>query len=97
MDEERKPTMKPAWKENKEIFGRGKQTCRKQQGGQSAQTVSQITYGRRQVNHPRLPYNRSATHRHLGHNYNGRTEGSPPKKRPLNPQVSEFDRTARSS
>jgi hypothetical protein len=60
------------------------------------QTVSNITYDRRQVNHPRSPNNRRATHRHLGQNYNGRTEGIPPNRRQLNPQVSEFDPTARS-
>jgi hypothetical protein len=59
--------------------------------------VRHITYDRRQVNRPRSPYNRRATHRHLGQNYNGRTEGSPPNRRQLNPQVSEFDRTARNS
>ena len=55
-----------------------------------------VTYDRRQVNSPRSPYNRRAT-RHLGQNYSGRTEGSPRNRRQLNPQVSEFDPTARSS
>ena len=59
--------------------------------------VRHVTYDRRQVNNPRTPYNRRATQRHLGQNYNGRTEGSPPNRRQLNPQVSEFDPTARSS
>ena len=56
-----------------------------------------ITYDRRQVNQPRSPYNRRGTHRHLGQNYNGKTEGSPLNRRQLNPQVSEFDSTTRSS
>lgn len=60
------------------------------------QTVRHVTYYRRQANNPRSPYNRRATQRHLGQNYNGRNEGSPPNRRHLNPQVSEFDPTARS-
>jgi Skp family chaperone for outer membrane proteins len=60
------------------------------------QTVKHVSYDRRQVNNPRSPFNRRATQRHMGQNYNGRTEGSPPNRRQLNPQVSEFDSTARS-
>ena len=60
------------------------------------QTVRNITYDRRQVNHPRAPYNRRNT-RHLGQNYNGRIEGSPTNRRQLNPQVSELHPSARSS
>ena len=59
-----------------------------------SQTVRHITYDRRKVNNPRSPYNRRATKRHLGQIYSGRTEGSPPNRRQLNPQVSEFDLTA---
>ena len=61
------------------------------------QTVRHITYDRRQVNHSRSPYNRRATQRHLGQNYNGRNEDRPTNSRQLNPQVSEFHPTARSS
>jgi hypothetical protein len=61
------------------------------------QTVRHITYDRRQVNHPRSPYNRHNTQRYLGQNYNGRIEGSPTNRRQLNPQVSEFHPSARSS
>ena len=48
-----------------------------------------VSYDRRQVNNP--------TQRHLCQNYSGRTEGSPPNRIQLNPQVSEFDPTVRSS
>ena len=65
-------------------------------GHEYNQTVRHITFDRRQVNHTRSPYNRCATH-HLSQNYNGRTEGSPPNRRQLNPQVSKFHPTARSS
>ena len=61
------------------------------------QTVRHITYDRRQVNHHRSPYNQRDTQRHLGQNYNGRIEGSPTNRRQLNPQVSEFHPSARSS
>ena len=61
------------------------------------QTVRHITYDRRQVNHSRSPYNRRTTQHHLGQNYNGRTGDSPTNSRQLNPQVSEFHPTARSS
>jgi len=61
------------------------------------QTVRHITYDRRQVNHPRSPYNRRTTQSHLGQNYNVRTGDSPTNSRQLNPQVSEFHPTARSS
>jgi len=57
------------------------------------QTVRYITYDRRQVNHLRSPYNRRATHHHLDQNYND----SPMNRRQLNPQVSEFHPTGRSS
>ena len=60
------------------------------------QTVRHITYDRRQVNQPRSPYNQRGT-RHLGQNYNGRIEDSTPNRRQLNPQVSEFHPTAKSS
>jgi len=60
------------------------------------QTARHITYDQRQVNHPGSPYNQCATQCHLGQNYNGRTEDSPPNRRQLNPQVSEFHPTARS-
>jgi hypothetical protein len=60
------------------------------------QTVKHITYDRRQVNHPRSPYDRRAT-RHLGQNYSSGTEDSPTNNRQLNSQVSEFHPTARSS
>ena len=56
-----------------------------------------VTYDSRQVNNPRSPYKRRATQRHLGQNYSGRTEGSPPNRRQVNPQVSEFDPTGRIS
>ena len=61
------------------------------------QTVSHITYDRRQVNHHRSPYNQRDIERHLGQNYNGRNEGSPTNRRQLNPQVSEFHPTDRST
>jgi len=61
------------------------------------QTVRHITYDRRQVNHPRSPYNRRATQCYLGQNYNGGNEDRPRNSRQLNPQVSEFHPTARSS
>ena len=61
------------------------------------QTVRHITYDRRQVYPPRSPYNRRATQHHRGQNYNDRTEGSTTSNRQLNPQVSEFHPTARSS
>jgi len=60
------------------------------------QTVRHITYNRRQVNHHRSPYNQRDT-RHLSQNYHGRVEGSPTNRRQLNPQVSEFHPSARSS
>ena len=44
-----------------------------------------ITYDRRQVNHPRSPYNRHNTQRHLG-----RTEGSPANRRQLNHKYQNF-------
>ena len=50
--------------------------------------VRHVSYDRRQVNNP--------TQRHLCQNYSGRTEGSPPNRIQLNPQVSEFDLTASS-
>ena len=59
--------------------------------------VRHITYDRGQVNQPRSPYNQRTTHRHLGQNYNGRTEGRIPNRGQLNPQVSELHPTARSS
>jgi hypothetical protein len=49
------------------------------------------------VGQPRSPNNRRSTLRHLCQNYNGRSEGSEPNRRQLNPQVSEFDPTARRS
>jgi len=55
-----------------------------------SQTVRHGTYDRRQVNNPRSNYNRRATQRHLGQIYSCRTEGSPPNRRQLNPQESEF-------
>jgi hypothetical protein len=61
------------------------------------QTVRHITCDRRQVNHHRSPYNQRNTQRHLRQNYNGRIEGSPTNRRQLNPQVSEFHPSARSS
>ena len=60
------------------------------------QTVRHVTYDRRQVNSPRSPYNRRATQRQENQSYNSRTEDSSQNRRHLNPQVSEFDPTARS-
>jgi hypothetical protein len=100
MDEERK-THKENSLETKQTDFRKREN--KQAGNnrndnwhEYSQTVRHVTYDRRQVNSPRSPYNQRAT-RHLGQNYSGRTEGSPLNRRQLNPQLSEFDPTARSS
>jgi len=89
-----------AWRQNKEVFEREKNkqagNYREDNWHEYNQTVIHTTYDRRQVNHPRSSYNQRTT-RHKGQNYNGRTEGSPPNRRRLNPQASEFHPTARSS
>jgi hypothetical protein len=59
--------------------------------------VRHITSDRRQVKHHRSPYKQGDTQRHLGQNYNSRIEGSPTHRRQLNPQVSEFRPTDRST
>ena len=101
MDEERK-THKENSLETKQTDFRKRENKqagnnRKDNRREYSQTVRHGTYDRRQVNNPRSPYNRRATQRHLGQNYSGRAEGSPPNRRRLNPQVSEFDPTATSS
>jgi len=81
---------KTAWKKKQRDFrkrenkqaGNNKEDNRREYN----QTVRHITYDRRQVNKPRSAYNRRATQL-PGSKLQGRTEGSPPNRRQLNPQV----------
>jgi len=67
-------------RENKQV-GNNREDNRREYN----QTDRHITYDRRQVNHPRSPYNRHNTQRHLG-----RTEGSPANRRQLNHKYQNF-------
>jgi hypothetical protein len=89
-------TRKTAWKQNRfskegKLAGNNREDNRREYN----QTVKHITYDRRQVNHHRSPYNQRDT-RHLRQNNNGRIERSPNRIQ-VNPQVSEFHPSARSS
>jgi len=101
MDEERKAHKKNSLETKQRDFRKreNKQAGNNREDNRReySQTVRHITYDRSQVNHPRSPYNRRATRRHVGQKYNGRTEDSPTNRRQLNPQISEFHPTARSS
>jgi hypothetical protein len=61
--------------------------------GYHNQTVRHITYDRRQNNPQTTHYNRRDA-RHLGQNYNGRTEVSSRNNRHLDPRVAEFQPSA---
>jgi hypothetical protein len=78
-------------RENKEAGNNRKDNRREKR-----HNVRHVSYDRRQVNNQRSPYRRRATQRQMGQIYSGRTEGIPPNRRQLNPQVSEFDLTASS-
>ena len=100
MDEERKAQKENSLetkqtdfrkRENKEAGNNRKDNRREKR-----HNVRHVSYDRRQVNNPRSPYRRRATQRQMGQNFSGRTEGSPPNRRQLNPQVSEFDLTVSS-
>ena len=101
MDEERKAHKENGLETKQRDFRKGKnkqaQNNREDNRREYNQTVSHITYDRRQVNHHRSPYNQRDIERHLGQNYNGRNEGSPTNRRQLNSQVSEFRPTDRST
>ena len=78
-------------RENKEAGNNRKDNRR-----EKIHNVRHVSYDRRQVNNPRSPYRPRATQRQMGQIFIGRTEGSPPNRRQLNPQVSEFDLTVSS-
>ena len=59
------------------------------------QDVRHVTYDRRQNRYPRSPYNQNTTRRNQQQSHSGRNWGSSPDRRPLDPQVPEFNPTGR--